>query len=196
MKAEMIPQDSLVKKTRKFELPDHRIGLTLTSITHIYPTTQLSYDKRVSDNTEWSVEAGFTRNRFRKASGFRIRPSIERYILRDRYIGFFVGGAINNMNIWELYEYSIFYENSYFREFSKLRRRPQLGGYLSGGFKINLGGKAFLELSSGIGQSFLFNTDIEQLEENIGFNVWSERNGWSNRIGFYSNLNLSFPLNQ
>lgn len=194
LKAQDLLQDSIVTKSRKFEIPKQRFGLTLSSYLHIYPTFQLSYDRRLSENVEWSIEGGYSTNILRKASGFRIRPSIERYVLRDKYIGFFVGAAVNSMNIWEVYDYTILYEDTYFRQFRKIRGRHQIGAFLTGGLKINIAGAAFLELSSGVGPTFLYNTNIEQPEENLNFNVWSERNGWTNRLRLYSNINISFPF--
>jgi len=178
------------------EIPAMRLGISPTAILNGFPAAQFSIDSRINDISEWSLETGYIFSSAYQGKGFRLRGSYELYLFRTPYIGMFAGAAITNTNVWEYVQYTVLYEDTYFREHAGFRRRSMLGGYLTGGFKFNLGQGVMLELSSGIGfTSFYTSTLIDNIDRNLfGNTIYPSTPGWTPFPGYYNNINISIPV--
>lgn len=186
--------DSIVRRPSTYTIPNYRLGFSPTAILNTFPAIQISHDWRLNKFTEISLETAFIYTSGDFAKGFRLRPSIEMYLLRDRVLGLFVGTAISSVNVWEYLEYSVIFEEAYLREFQIWRRKNLIGYYLTSGVKMNISNKAFLEFSGGLGFAQVYNERLPFVETFFQNGFLPSRNGWSNTLGFYTNLNISFPL--
>lgn len=199
-------QDEFVEYTEKdslseindmpLVLPEFRLGLSPSAIFNGFPAFQMSGDYRLNDISELSLEMGFIFNTGLKGKGFRTRASYEIFIYRGNHLGFFIGAAATSANVWEFVEYTIFYEDVYFREHVGFRHRNMLGGFLTAGLKFELGGGAIMELSSGLGYTSFYTSSLDnQPQVNFGNStLYPSRPGWTPFPGYYNNLNISMPI--
>ena len=182
------------KNDFRFHIPKYRMGFSPSAILHPMPTFQLSHDFRLNHFLELSIETGYVFGSIYGVQGFRIKPSLEFYLLRDNVAGIFIGCSFSSLNVWEVAEYSIILEDAYVREFRELRKRNLIGGYLTAGYKFNFSDKIFLECSSGLGIASIYNSPIPVPDFFWQETFLPESNGWNPLLGFYINFNLSTPL--
>jgi len=177
------------------QIAPYRIGYTPSSILNPFPSLQISQDFKVNEFTEFSLETGFVFTSGLYGKGFRVRASLEPYLYRWEHVGFYMGVAATNVSIWEYVNYTIEHENAYFREYDQFRSRVLVGGYLTGGFKYHLGRGVMLETSAAMGLASLYNDPLENAENAWIWTFWPSDPGWNPLFGFYTNLNISVPVN-
>ena len=190
-------EDEEYEEYEEYELlkiAPYRIGVSPSSILNAFPSLQISQDFRINDYTEWSLETGYVFTSGLNGKGFRVRASVEMYVYRWEHVGMYMGVAATNVNIWEYIQYTIEHENAYFKEYEEFRRRSLLGGYLTGGFKYHLGRGIMLETTMAMGYSSLYNQSLQNVENPWLWTFFPSEAGWNPLFGFYTNLNLSFPV--
>ncbi len=180
----------------KMQLPEFRIGVSPSAILNGFPAFQLSGDYRLTDVSELSLEMGYIFNTGLQGKGFRSRLSYEHFLHRGKHIGLFAGAALTTANVWEFVEYTVLYEEAYFREHVGFRRRNMLGGFLTAGIKFELGGGAIMELSSALGYTSFFTSTLDnQPVRDFGqLTLYPSVPGWTPFPGYYNNLNISMPV--
>ena len=180
----------------EFNHPKYSLGVTLNSIISPWPSLQLSHDFRITDKWNLAVETGFIFSSGYNGRGFKLRPTMEYMFWKDDIYGLFLGAGINSSNIWEKFQYTILFEDAYFRDFVVYRNRNQITLYGSFGTKINLYKESFLELSFGVGPSRIYNSEIpiDEFNFNNPFSILPIQNGWHTSAALYGNLNISVPI--
>lgn len=180
----------------EFTHPKYSLGVTLNSIISPWPAIQFSHDFRITDKWNLAVETGFIFTSGYNGRGFKIRPTMEYMFWKDDIFGFFIGAGINSSNIWEQFQYTVRFEDAYWRDFVVFRNRNQVALYGSLGTKINLYKESFLELSLGLGPSRLYNSNIpvDIFNRNNPFSILPIQNGWHTTLVLYGNLNISVPI--
>lgn len=176
-----------------FDIPKYRVGFSYSAVMDYPSAIQISQDFRLNQFTELSLEIGYISGLFTERKGFKFRPSIEMYLLRDEVAGLFIGAALNTTNQWQLYNYTLQHEGKYFREYRDVRQKSQFGMFLTGGFKIKLSDLVYWETSMGFGVSRRYNSELP-LPDNPFINIWEEGNGWNTRPLVFLNGNISVPL--